>query len=208
MIAHLPLTISNGKIVATMDKIQLQRSVPVINNYYSTSEFGAGTSWANDGLPQCTYFLLLAGALPFGCTGQLDEELRPSIFTAWVVFADPHKTKRQFIIQPVGRDFHTSLLRPPVAVWRGIGTELREDAPSAPSTTVRYRTVSLSGMTPSLNGAPLPAGPAPRRPSRPKPGTLHCAAPPSGALRYVICGTCGGEQRKAHANCGHTSRPS
>ena len=41
----------------------------------------------------------------------------------------------------------------------------------------------------------VPAGPAPRRPSRPKPGTSHSAASPSGAPRYVICGTCGGTEK-------------
>ena len=136
MIGHLPLSITHSEFRNTMDRIQTQLSVPVINNFYDTADFGlgflpsAGASWANDGFTypneqHCTYFLPLVGPLPFGCAGQLDEELRPLVFTAWVAYADPHKTPRQLIIQPVPSDFRTSLLRPPVAVWRGIGTELR-----------------------------------------------------------------------------------
>ena len=120
-----------------MDHIQTQLSVSVINNYYVTDEFGLGflpaanASWANEGFTypnehHGTYFLRLAGALPFGGTGQLDEELRPLVFTCSVVYADPHKTPRHLLVQPVPRDFCTLLLRPPVAVWRGIGSEVRE----------------------------------------------------------------------------------
>ena len=137
MIGHLPLNITHDEFRATMDKIQTQLSVPVINNYYDTAEFGlgfspaAGASWTNEGFTypnehHCSYFLRLAGPLPFGCTGQLDEELRPLVFTSSVVFADPHKTSRQLLVQPVPHDFRESLLRPPVAVWRGIGTEIRD----------------------------------------------------------------------------------
>ena len=137
MIGHLPLNISHSEFRTTMDRIQTLLSVPVINNFYDTAEFGlgftpaAGANWANEGFTypneqHCTYFLPLVGPLPFGCTGQLDEELRPLVFTAWVAYTDPHKTPRQLIVQPVPRDFRSSLLRPPVAVWRGIGTELRE----------------------------------------------------------------------------------
>ena len=136
MIGHLPLNISHRDFCDTMDSIQRQLSVSTINNFYSTAEYGlgfqpsAGASWANDGFTypneqHCTYFLRLAGALPFGYTGQLDEEIRPTVFTAWVSHSDPHKTPRQLIIQPVPHDFRSSLLRPPVAVWRGIGTEPR-----------------------------------------------------------------------------------
>ena len=137
MIGHLPLNLSHREFCDTMDSIQRQLSIATINNFYSTAEFGlgfqpsAGARWANDGFTypseqHCTYFLRLAGALPFGFTGQLDEELRPLVFTAWVTYSDPHKTPRQLIIQAVPRDFRSSLLRPPVAVWRGIGTELRD----------------------------------------------------------------------------------
>ena len=137
MIGHIPLNISHSEFTATMDQIQTQLSVSVINNYYVTPEFGLGflpaanASWANEGFTyphehHGTYFLRLAGALPFGSTGQLDEELRPLAFTSWVVYADPHKTPRQLLIQPVPRNFCATLLRPPVAVWRGIGSELRE----------------------------------------------------------------------------------
>ena len=137
MIGHLPLNITHREFCDTMDTIQRQLSISTINNFYSTAEFGlgfqpsAGASWANDGFTypseqHCTYFLRLAGSLHFGYTGQLDEELRPLVFTAWVAFSDPYKTPRQLIIQPVPHDFRSSLLRPPVAVWRGIGTELRE----------------------------------------------------------------------------------
>ena len=137
MIGHLPLTISHSEFTATMDHIQTQLSVSVINNYYVTDDFASGflpsanASWANEGFTypnehHGTYFLRLAGALPFGGTGQLDEELRPMVFTSWVIYSDPHKTQRQLLVQPVPRDFCTTLLRPPVAVWRGIGSELRE----------------------------------------------------------------------------------
>ena len=137
MIGHLPLTITHGEFTATMDHIQTQLSVSVINNYYVADEFGVGflptanASWANEGFTypnehHGTYFLRLAGALPFGATGQLDEELRPLVFTSSVIFADPHKTPRHLLVQPVPRDFCSSLLRPPVAVWRGIGSEVRE----------------------------------------------------------------------------------
>ena len=134
---NLPLTITHGEFTATMDHIQMQLSVSVINNYYAAEEFGLGflptanASWANEGFTypnehHGTYFLRLAGALPFGGTGQLDEELRPLVFTSSVVYADPHKTPRHLLVQPVPRDFCTLLLRPPVAVWRGIGSEVRE----------------------------------------------------------------------------------
>ena len=137
MIGHLPLNISHGEFTATMDHIQTQLSVSVINNYYVTDDFALGfsptanASWANEGFTypnehHGTYFLRLAGALPFGGTGQLDEEIRPLVFTSWVVYAEPHKTPRQLLVQPVPRDFCTTLLRPPVAVWRGLGSELRE----------------------------------------------------------------------------------
>ena len=137
MIGYLPLTITHGEFTATMDHIQTQLSVAVINNYYASDHFGRGfsptanASWAHEGFTypnehHGTYFLRLAGALPFGATGQLDEELRPLAFTSTVVYADPHKTPRHLLVQPVPRDFCTSLLRPPVAVWRGIGSELRE----------------------------------------------------------------------------------
>ena len=137
MIGHLPLTITHGEFTATMDHIQMQLAVSVINNYYVAPEFGQGflpsanASWANEGFTypnehHGTYFLRLAGALPFGGTGQLDEEIRPLAFTSRVVFADPHKTPRPLLVQPVPRDFRSSLLRPPVAVWRGIGSELKE----------------------------------------------------------------------------------
>ena len=137
MVGHLPLNLSHREFCDTMDTIQRQLSISTINNFYSTEDFGlgfqpsAGASWANDGFTypsehHCTYFLRLAGALHFGFTGQLDEELRPLVFTAWVAYSDPHKTPRQLIIQAVPRDFRSSLLRPPVAVWRGIGTELRD----------------------------------------------------------------------------------
>ena len=149
MIGHLPLTITHGEFTATMDHIQTQLSVSVINNYYVSDDFGRGfsssanASWAHEGFTypnehHGTYFLRLAGALPFGATGQLDEELRPLAFTSTVVYADTHKTPRHLLVQPVPRDFCTSLLRPPVAVWRGIGSELREGGggPSAALTLV------------------------------------------------------------------------
>ena len=55
-----------------------------------------------------------------------------------MVYADTHKTPRYLLVQPVPRDFCSSLLRPPVAVWRGIGSELREGGggPSAALTLV------------------------------------------------------------------------
>ena len=120
-----------------MDHIQTQLSVSVINNYYVSDDFGRGFSptanarWAHEGFTypnehHGTYFLRLAGALPFGATGQLDEELRPLAFTSTVAYADPHKTPRHLLVQPVPRDVRSSLLRPPVAVWRGIGSELRK----------------------------------------------------------------------------------
>ena len=42
----------------------------------------------------------------------------------------------------------------------------------------RYPTTSLSGTTPVQTGAHPPAGPAPRHPSLPKPGTYHSVASP------------------------------
>ena len=103
-----------------MDAIQRQLSSSTINNFYSTAEFeldfqpsavpvGPMTGFTYPSEQHCTY-----------------EELRSAVFTAWVAYSDPHKTPRQLIIQPVPRDFRSSLFRPPVAVWRGIGTELRD----------------------------------------------------------------------------------
>ena len=117
-----------------MDRIQRHLKVHKINNYYQAPTFAskfppAGpASWADDGISypeerHNSFILRLGGKLPFSATGSPTEQMRPMVFTLPLSPVQETRPNRWLTIQAVPVNFAKLYLRPPMAVWRGVGLD-------------------------------------------------------------------------------------
>ena len=101
-------------------------------SYYRSAEFAArfaadtSNPWTGEGFcfpdedkGHATFILELTESMCFGYLGTLNSRLRPLAFQ--VSIAVPFG--RKILTQPVPANFATALRRPPLAIWRGVGTD-------------------------------------------------------------------------------------
>ena len=117
-----------------MDRIQRYLKVPRINNYYQDGAFAAkfspngASSWADDkfSYPEerhNSFLVRMGGQLPFSYAGHPSEEQRPMAFSVAASPVQDTRPNRWLVVQPVPTNFIEQFLRPPIAVWRGIGLD-------------------------------------------------------------------------------------
>ena len=136
MVSFIPDDVSHVDFCDTMDRIQRHLKVQHINNYYQTPTFATKfpptgpASWADDGISypderHNSFLLRLGGKLPFSATGQPTEHTPPLVFTLPLSPVQETRPNRWLVIQAVPTNFAKLFLRPPMAVWRGIGLDAR-----------------------------------------------------------------------------------
>ena len=134
LIGFIPDDISHIDFCDTMDRIQRHLKVPRINNYYQDGAFAAkfssngASSWADDGFSypeerHNSFLLRMGGQLPFSYAGHPSEEQRPMAFSVAASPVQDNRPNRWLVVQPVPTNFIEQFLRPPMAVWRGIGLD-------------------------------------------------------------------------------------
>ena len=134
MVSFIPDDVSHVDFCDTMDRVQRHLKVQHINNYYQTPTFAnkfppAGpASWADDGISypeerHNSFLLRLGGKLPFSATGHPTEHTRPLVFSLPLSPVQETRPNRWLVIQAVPPNFAKLFLRPPMAVWRGIGLD-------------------------------------------------------------------------------------
>ena len=134
MVSFIPDDVSHLDFCDTMDRIQRHLKVQKINNYYQAPTFAskfppAGpASWADDGISypeerHNSFLLRLGGKLPFSATGSPTEQTRPMIFSLPLSPVQETRPNRWLVIQSVPINFAKLYLRPPMAVWRGVGLD-------------------------------------------------------------------------------------
>ena len=140
LVCYIPMDIKHTDFSDTMDRIQQHLRVHTINNYYRSQEFSSkfGLSdapWWEEGFSyetekHASFLLRLGGHLPFAYHGKHNEVTRPMVFT---IAASPTAAKiaRMLAVQPVPPMFDSTLLRPPVAIWRGVGMDADAGHPAA-----------------------------------------------------------------------------
>ena len=134
LVSFIPDDVSHLDFCDTMDRIQRHLKVNKINNYYQAPTFAskfplAGpASWADDGISypeerHNSFLLRLGGKLPFSATGSPTEQTRPMVFSLPLSPVQDTRPNRWLMIQAVPVNFAKLYLRPPMAVWRGIGLD-------------------------------------------------------------------------------------
>ena len=134
MVSFIPDDVSHAEFRDTMDRIQRHLKVQHINNYYQTPAFatkfspGGPASWADDGISypeekHNSFLLRLGGKLPFSATGHPTEHKRPLVFSLPLSPVQETRPNRWLVIQAVPTNFAKLFLRPPIAVWRGVGLD-------------------------------------------------------------------------------------
>jgi hypothetical protein len=147
LVGFIPDDISHNDFSDTMDRIQRHLKVPRINNYYQDGAFAAkfsangASSWADDGFSypeerHNSFLLRLGGQLPFSYAGHPSEEQRPMAFSVAASPVQDARPNRWLVVQPVPTNFIEQFLRPPMAVWRGIGLDASLGNASAASLLV------------------------------------------------------------------------
>ena len=141
LVCYIPMDITHKDFSDTMDRIQRHLKVQTINNYYHAPEFRAkfgstDNSWWESGFSyepekHASFVLRLGGNLPFAFHGKHNEVTRPMVFTITASPVLESKVARSLVVQPVPSDFEAALLRPPVAIWRGIGMDADAGQPAA-----------------------------------------------------------------------------
>ena len=141
LVCYIPMDIKHKDFSDTMDRIQRHLKVQTINNYYYSPEFSSkfGSSdnaWWEEGFSyepeqHASFILRLGGNLPFAFHGKHNEVIRPMAFTIAASPVLESKVARMLVVQPVPPDFDTTLIRPPVAIWRGIGMDAAAGQPAA-----------------------------------------------------------------------------
>ena len=141
LVCYIPMDIKHKDFSDTMDRIQRFLKVQTINNYYHSPDFSVkfGSSedaWWESGFSyepekHASFILRLGGNLPFAFHGKHNEVIRPMTFTIAASPVMESKVARMLVVQPVPSDFATTLLRPPVAIWRGIGMDADAGQPAA-----------------------------------------------------------------------------
>ena len=141
LVCYIPMDIKHNDFSDTMDRIQQHLRVHTINNYYRSqvfsSKFGpSDTPWWEEGFSyesekHASFLLRLGGHLPFAYFGKHNEVTRPMTFTIAASPISVAKLPRMLVVQPVPPSFDTSLLRPPVAIWRGVGMDAHAGHPAA-----------------------------------------------------------------------------
>ena len=140
LVCYIPMDIKHNEFSETMDRIQQHLRVHTINNYYRSqdfsSKFGLSDSpWWEEGFSyeaenHASFLLRLGGHLPFAYHGKHNEVTRPMAFTI-AASLPAAKIARMLVVQPVPPTFDSSLLRPPVAIWRGVGMDADAGHPAA-----------------------------------------------------------------------------
>ena len=135
------MDISHKDFSDAMDRIQRHLKVHIINNYYHASEFRANfgspdnpwweTGFSSEPDKHASSIFRLGGNLQFAYHGKHNEVTRPMVFTIAASPVVESKVARTLVVQPVPVDFATALLRPPVAIWRGIGMDADAGQPVA-----------------------------------------------------------------------------
>ena len=134
LVSFIPDDVSHTDFCDTMDRIQRHLKVQHINNYYQTTAYAtkfppAGpASWADDGISypeerHNSFLLRLGGKLPFSATGHPTEHTRPLFFLLPLSPVQETRPNRWLVIQAVPTNFAKLFLRPPMAVWRGVGLD-------------------------------------------------------------------------------------
>ena len=134
MVSFIPDDVSHADFCDTMDRVQRHLKVQRINNYYQTPTFATKfpatgpASWADDGFSypeehHNSFLLRLGGQLSFSATGHPNESKRPMVFSLPLSPVQETRPNRWLVIQPVPTNFAKLFLRPPMAVWRGIGLD-------------------------------------------------------------------------------------
>ena len=134
LIGFIPDDILHLDFCDTMDRIQRHLKVPRINNYYHDAAFASkfastgASSWADDGFSypeekHNSFLLRLGGQLPFTFAGHPSEQQRPMVFTIPASPVHDNRPNRWLVVQPVPTNFIELFLRPPIAVWRGVGND-------------------------------------------------------------------------------------
>ena len=141
LVCYIPMDIKHKDFSDMMDRIQRFLKVQTINNYYHSPDFSvkfgsSDNAWWEEGFSyepekHASFILRLGGNLPFAFYGKHNEVTRPMAFTIAASPVMESKVARMLVVQPVPSDFDTSLLRPPVAIWRGIGMDADSGLPAA-----------------------------------------------------------------------------
>ena len=141
LVCYIPMDIKHKDFSDTMDRIQRFLKVQTINNYYHSPDFSvkfgsSDNAWWESGFSyepekHASFILRLGGNLPFAFHGKHNEVIRPMAFTIAASPVMESKVARMLVVQPVPSDFDTAFLRPPVAIWRGIGMDADAGQPAA-----------------------------------------------------------------------------
>ena len=134
MVSFIPDDVSHLDFCDTIDHIPRHLKVHKINNYYQAPTFAskfppAGPAgWADDGFSypeerHNSFLLRLGGKLPFSAIGSPTEHTRPMVFSLPLSPAQKTRPNRLLVIQSVPTNIAKLYLRPPMAVWRGIGPD-------------------------------------------------------------------------------------
>jgi len=118
-----------------MDAVQRALKVGLMADYYKRPDFAArfredspnpwtsdGYFYPDEGQGHASFLLELAAKHLHGYMGTMTHFLRPMAFQ--VSITAPHA--RRLLVQPVPDTYHATLLRAPIATWRGIGNDLHQ----------------------------------------------------------------------------------
>lgn len=131
LVSFIPRDLAYAKFCESMDTIQNLLCVARLTTSYRAlpfeERFGPSTTshWTCDSITypdeepsHATFVLDLQEELAFGHLGSLAHNLRPMAFE--LVIKEP---TRRLLIQPIPPQLRSTLSRPHIATWRGLGTE-------------------------------------------------------------------------------------
>jgi hypothetical protein len=135
LVGYIPLRITHPEFCVAMDTVQRALKVGSMADYYKCPEFAArfredstnpwtsdGYFYPDEGQGHASFLLELAEKHLHGYMGTMAHFLRPMAFQ--VSITAPHA--RRLLVQPVPDTYHATLLRAPIATWRGIGNDLHQ----------------------------------------------------------------------------------
>jgi len=145
LVSFIPIHITWESFADLMDAIQETLCMSETSDYYRGADYAElfGDApiypWYRDGFHyqdenHGSFILELPYAITFGHLGRLRTHLPPMVFT--IVFPIPHlhgqdPKPRRILVQPTVDLMSSGLLLPPMAVWRGLGTDKAGGHPAA-----------------------------------------------------------------------------
>jgi len=145
LVSFIPLHITWEYFAGLMDTIQDALGLTEQSDYYHEEEFAdlfgdeATYPWYRDGFHyqdenHGSFLLQLPGEITFSHMGRLRTQLPPMVFT--ITYGIPHlhgqdPKSRRILVQPTVDLNSAGLLLPPMAVWRGLGTDKAGGHPAA-----------------------------------------------------------------------------